>query len=193
MKRDALTAAIAANEELSGIDLDALKKESTLVLQPPRIELTVETQGRRASEAPRILGHARGLGWSRSGESAAQRRRLTHAPWWIRSKSIPAASRGNWPVVHRPAQPQVIPTTGRDSQRAPGVWMFLTSYQNPQNTKSRTYLVTKHSLAEISYLYACLQSHENSYEPHIPQITQYMQYIQRRISHLQYSATIITN
>lgn len=44
VKRDALNAAIAANEEIGGIDLDDLKKESTLVLQPPRIEVTVETQ-----------------------------------------------------------------------------------------------------------------------------------------------------
>ena len=43
VKRDALNAAIAANEELNGIDLDALKKESTLVLQPPSIVVTVET------------------------------------------------------------------------------------------------------------------------------------------------------
>jgi len=44
VKRDALNAATAAGEELQGIDLDALKKESTLVLHPPQIEVTVETQ-----------------------------------------------------------------------------------------------------------------------------------------------------
>ena len=43
VKRDALKVAIAANEELDGIDLDGLKKESTLVLQPPSIEVTVDT------------------------------------------------------------------------------------------------------------------------------------------------------
>ncbi len=43
VKRDALNAVIVANEELGGIDLDALKKESTLVLQPPSIAVTVET------------------------------------------------------------------------------------------------------------------------------------------------------
>ena len=43
VKRDVLNAAIAANEELQGIDLDALKEESTLVFEPPRIEVTVET------------------------------------------------------------------------------------------------------------------------------------------------------
>lgn len=41
-KQDALTTAAAANEELRGIDLEALKEEATLVLQPPRIEVTVE-------------------------------------------------------------------------------------------------------------------------------------------------------
>lgn len=35
VKRDALKVAKAANEELDGIDLDGLKKESTLGLQPP--------------------------------------------------------------------------------------------------------------------------------------------------------------
>ena len=44
VKQDILNAAIAANEELRGIDLGAVKKESTLVLQPPRIEVTVETK-----------------------------------------------------------------------------------------------------------------------------------------------------
>ena len=43
VKRDALNAAIAANDDLGGIDLDALKKESTLVLQPPSIAVTIET------------------------------------------------------------------------------------------------------------------------------------------------------
>ena len=43
VKRDALNAAIAAHEELRRIDLDVLKKESTLVLEPPSIEVTVET------------------------------------------------------------------------------------------------------------------------------------------------------
>ena len=43
VKRDALNAAIAAHEELRRIDLDVLKKDSTLVLEPPSIEVTVET------------------------------------------------------------------------------------------------------------------------------------------------------
>ena len=43
VKQDALTVAKSANEELLGIDLDALKKESTLVLEPPSIVVTVET------------------------------------------------------------------------------------------------------------------------------------------------------
>ena len=42
VKQDALDVAAAASEDLRGIDLDALKKESTLVLEPPRIEVTVE-------------------------------------------------------------------------------------------------------------------------------------------------------
>ena len=52
VKRDALNAAIAANEELRGIDLDALKEEATLVLQPPTIEVTVETHEGRVDSAP---------------------------------------------------------------------------------------------------------------------------------------------
>ena len=43
VKRDVLNAVIAANEELGGIDLDVLREESTLVLQPPSIEVTIET------------------------------------------------------------------------------------------------------------------------------------------------------
>ncbi len=43
VKLDALNAAVAANEELRRIDLDSLKKESTLVLEPPSIAVTVET------------------------------------------------------------------------------------------------------------------------------------------------------
>ena len=43
VKRDALNAASAAYEELLGIDLDALKEEATLVLEPPSIAVTVET------------------------------------------------------------------------------------------------------------------------------------------------------
>ena len=44
VKRDALNAASAAVEELRGIDLDDLKKEFTLVLDPPSIAVTVETR-----------------------------------------------------------------------------------------------------------------------------------------------------
>lgn len=43
VKRDILNVAVAADEELRGIDLDALNKASTLVFEPPRIEVTVET------------------------------------------------------------------------------------------------------------------------------------------------------
>ena len=43
VKRNALNAASAAAEDLSGIDFDSLKKESTLVLEPPSIAVTVET------------------------------------------------------------------------------------------------------------------------------------------------------
>ena len=43
VKRDVLNVAITADEELRGIDLDALSKESTLVFEPPQIEVTVET------------------------------------------------------------------------------------------------------------------------------------------------------
>jgi hypothetical protein len=43
VKLDALNAARAANEELLDIDLDALKEEATLVLEPPSIAVTVET------------------------------------------------------------------------------------------------------------------------------------------------------
>ena len=42
VKLDALNAAVAANEKLRGVDLDALKKASTLVLEPPSIAVTVE-------------------------------------------------------------------------------------------------------------------------------------------------------
>lgn len=42
-KRDALSAAIAANEEIRGIDLDAPKRKSTLALQPHSIAVTMET------------------------------------------------------------------------------------------------------------------------------------------------------
>ena len=52
VKLDVLNAAVAAGEELRGIDLDALKKESTLVLFPPRIDVTVETQEDGAASAP---------------------------------------------------------------------------------------------------------------------------------------------
>ena len=47
VKRDALNAAMAGNEELRGIDLDALKEEATLVLEPSSIRVTVETQENR--------------------------------------------------------------------------------------------------------------------------------------------------
>ena len=43
VKQGALNAAIAANEKVSAIDLEALKEEATLVLHPPRIEVTLET------------------------------------------------------------------------------------------------------------------------------------------------------
>ena len=43
VKLDALSAAKAANEKLLGIDLDVLKKESTIVLQPPSISVSAET------------------------------------------------------------------------------------------------------------------------------------------------------
>ena len=52
MKRDVLDVVAAANEELRGIDLDALKKESTLVLEPPRIEVTVGTSEDATDRAP---------------------------------------------------------------------------------------------------------------------------------------------
>ena len=52
VKLDALNAAVAASEELRGIDLDALKEESTLVLQPPSITVTVETHEGRMDSAP---------------------------------------------------------------------------------------------------------------------------------------------
>ena len=54
VKLDALNAAMAANEVLSGIDLDVLKEEATLVLQPPMIEVTVETHEDREDSAPDI-------------------------------------------------------------------------------------------------------------------------------------------
>ena len=52
VKLDALNAAVAANEELHGIDLDALKKESTLALEPPSIVVTVETHEDGMDSAP---------------------------------------------------------------------------------------------------------------------------------------------
>ncbi len=52
VKRDVLDVVAAANEELRGIDLDALKKESTLVLEPPRIEVTVGTSEDATDHAP---------------------------------------------------------------------------------------------------------------------------------------------
>ena len=43
VKLGVLDAAIAADEEIQGINSEALNEEATLVLQPPRIEVAVET------------------------------------------------------------------------------------------------------------------------------------------------------
>ena len=42
VKQDVLNAAMAGDEEIGGIDIEALKEEATLVVQPPSIEVTVE-------------------------------------------------------------------------------------------------------------------------------------------------------
>ena len=54
VKQDILNVAIAAIEEVGNIDLETLKEEVTLVLQPPRIEVTEETHEDSAPDAATV-------------------------------------------------------------------------------------------------------------------------------------------